>query len=109
MYQFVDLQVTEAKLPDTLFNQLVKLILDGTIDWSDSHVMIDEVQEAKSATVLASESSSGAVLIKGAARSEQVGKALSALPQITVKTEVEISKGNVYSVVAKHRVLNNAA
>jgi hypothetical protein len=102
VYQLQDISSRRIADKDRFFRDLFLLILAGQLRWDDEFLLIDEVREAGSATLIVSETDSGKVVISGDVPLGPEGDAPLARARANVSAKVE--SGSIFQVLGQTSV-----
>jgi len=97
VYQIRDVTTKRVEDKASFFRDLFLAILEGRFRWREDFVLVDEIREAGSATLIILESDSGKVVIKGGLLTAEESDAPLARGEISAAVE----HGSVFHVISQ--------
>jgi hypothetical protein len=97
VYQLQDIVSRRVKDKESFFRDLFLAILSGKLRWRDEFLIVDEVRQAGSATLIVLESDKGKLLVKGKGRLDAVEDA--PLARLDADLSISVEEGSVFNAV----------
>lgn len=99
VYQLEDIVAKRIADKEAFFTALFLAILCGKLKWQDKFVLIDEVREVGSATIIVLESDSGKLVLRG---NIPAGAESSApLAKVGAQVSVDVESGSVFQAIGE--------
>lgn len=99
VYHLEDIVAKRISDKEAFFTALFLAILSGKLKWQDEFVLIDEVREVGSATMIVLESDSGKLVLKG--KIPAGAESSAPLAKVDAQVSVDVESGSVFQVIGE--------